>query len=169
MIQHHQQAIQMSDIIFGKQGIDPRVVDLANQIKAAQGPEIQQMQGWLTQWGQPTPTTPSGSAAPTGTAAPGGTPAPSSGMMPSGTTMPGMGALPGMMSDQEITALQNAEGVEASKLFLTMMIHHHQGAIAMAQTEAKSGQNPPAIALAQSIVTTQQQQIDAMQSVLASL
>ena len=45
-----QQAVQMSDIILSKQGIDPRVVDLANQIKAAQGSEIQQMQGWLTQW-----------------------------------------------------------------------------------------------------------------------
>jgi uncharacterized protein (DUF305 family) len=54
MIPHHQQAVQMSDIILGKQGIDPRVVQLANQIKAAQGPEIQQMQGWLSQWGQPT-------------------------------------------------------------------------------------------------------------------
>jgi uncharacterized protein (DUF305 family) len=54
MIPHHQQAIQMSDIVLAKQGIDSRVVDLADQIKAAQGPEIQPMQGWLTQWGQPT-------------------------------------------------------------------------------------------------------------------
>src|SRR6476469_3324270 len=38
MIPHHQQAIEMSDIVLGKQGIDPRVVQLANQIKAAQGP-----------------------------------------------------------------------------------------------------------------------------------
>src|SRR5690606_9432508 len=37
MIPHHQQAIEMSDMILGKQGIDPRVVALANQIKAAQG------------------------------------------------------------------------------------------------------------------------------------
>lgn len=43
MIAHHQQAVHMSDIILGKPGIDPRVVDLANRIKAAQGPEIQQM------------------------------------------------------------------------------------------------------------------------------
>jgi hypothetical protein len=35
------------DRLFAKQGIDPRVVDLANKIKAAQGPEIQQMQSWL--------------------------------------------------------------------------------------------------------------------------
>ncbi len=53
MIPHHQQAIQMSDMVLGKQGIDPRVVTLAQQIKAAQGPEIEQMQTWLSQWGAP--------------------------------------------------------------------------------------------------------------------
>ena len=51
MIPHHQQAIEMSDMILAKQGIDPRVIDLAKQIKAAQGPEIEKMQGWLNQWG----------------------------------------------------------------------------------------------------------------------
>jgi uncharacterized protein (DUF305 family) len=87
MIPHHQQAIQMSDIILGKQGIDPRVIQLANQIKAAQGPEIQQMQGWLGQWGQPTIS------------------------MAPGTVMRGM------LADQDITALQNAQATEASTLF----------------------------------------------------
>ena len=53
MIPHHQQAIEMSDIILAKQGIDPRVVDLAKQIKDAQGPEIETMQGWISQWGMP--------------------------------------------------------------------------------------------------------------------
>jgi uncharacterized protein (DUF305 family) len=51
MTLHHQQAIEMSDIILAKQGIDPRVVNLANQIKAAQGPEIATLQGWTKQWG----------------------------------------------------------------------------------------------------------------------
>jgi uncharacterized protein (DUF305 family) len=139
MIPHHQQAIEMSDIILGKQGIDPRVVQLANQIKAAQGPEIQQMQSWLSQWGQPTVS------------------------MAPGTVMPGM------LHDQDITALQNAQRADASKLFLSGMIGHHQGAIAMAQDEIKSGQYPPAIALAHSIVTSQQQQITTMQGILDSL
>jgi uncharacterized protein (DUF305 family) len=53
MIPHHQQAVEMSDIVLAKQGIDPRVANLANKIKAAQGPEIQQMQTWLSQWGAP--------------------------------------------------------------------------------------------------------------------
>jgi uncharacterized protein (DUF305 family) len=135
MIPHHEQhCIQMSDIILGKQGIDPRVVQLANQIKAEQGPEIQQMKSWLNQWGQPA------------------------------TSM-----APGMMSDQDMTALQNAQGVDASKQFLTGMIQEHQAAIAMAQDEIKSGQYPQAVALAHSIVTNHQQEITTMQGILPSL
>ena len=80
--------------------------------------------------------------------------------------MPGMG---GMMSAQDMDALRNAQGVDASKLFLTQMIQHHQGAITMAQDEIKSGQYPPAIALAQSIVTSQQKEIDDMNGILATL
>jgi uncharacterized protein (DUF305 family) len=56
MIPHHRQAVDMSDMLLAQQGIDPRVVNLANQTSAAQGPEIQTMQGWLTTWGGPTPT-----------------------------------------------------------------------------------------------------------------
>ena len=41
MIPHHQQAIEMSDILLAEQGVDPRVSELATQIKAAQGPEIE--------------------------------------------------------------------------------------------------------------------------------
>ena len=37
MIPHHEQAIVMSDILLAKQGIDPRVVELAEQIKAGAG------------------------------------------------------------------------------------------------------------------------------------
>ena len=39
MIPHHQQAIEMSDIVLAKHGIDPRVTELATTIKAALGPE----------------------------------------------------------------------------------------------------------------------------------
>jgi uncharacterized protein (DUF305 family) len=142
MIPHHQQAVEMSDMVLGKQGIDPRVTQLATQIKAAQGPEIQQMQGWLNQWGM--------------------APMPSM----SGHDMPGVS---GMMSEQDMTALKGALGVDASKLFLTQMIAHHEGAITMAQTEIKDGQYPAAIELSKSIVTSQQQEIDTMKGLLATL
>jgi uncharacterized protein (DUF305 family) len=65
--------------------------------------------------------------------------------------------------------LQNAQGAEASKLFLTQMIQHHKGAIAMAQNEIRDGKYPPAVAMARQIVTSQQQEIDTMNGILASL
>ena len=52
MIMHHQQAVEMSDIILDKSGVDPDVVEMAKQIKQAQGPEIKEMQTWLEDWGQ---------------------------------------------------------------------------------------------------------------------
>jgi uncharacterized protein (DUF305 family) len=84
----------------------------------------------------------------------------------SGHDMPGM---TGMMSNADMTALTDAQGVDASKLFLTQMIAHHEGAITMAQTEIKDGQYPAAVAMAHSIVTTQQQEIDTMKAILATL
>ena len=48
MIEHHTQAIEMSDTLLSKDGIDERVTALAEQIKAAQEPEIATMEGWLS-------------------------------------------------------------------------------------------------------------------------
>ena len=54
MLPHHSQAIEMSDILLDKQDIPADVTALAEQIKAAQGPEIAQLESWLAQWGEPT-------------------------------------------------------------------------------------------------------------------
>jgi uncharacterized protein (DUF305 family) len=143
MIPHHAQAIEMSDTLLAKQGIDPKVIELANQIKAAQGPEIQQMQSWLTQWGTPS--------------------------MPSMSGHGDMAGMSGIMTDQDMTALKDAQGIDSSKLFLTQMITHHEGAITMAQSEIKDGQYPPAVGMARAIVTNQQQEIDTMKGLLAAL
>lgn len=53
MIPHHEQAVEMADMILAKDGIDERVLTLAEQIKAAQGPEIELMESWLEEWGTP--------------------------------------------------------------------------------------------------------------------
>jgi uncharacterized protein (DUF305 family) len=173
MIPHHQQAVEMSDMLLSKQGIDPRVLDLAKQIKAAQAPEIEQMQNWLTQWATPTMPGMSGmpghSGMPADSATPGQTDIPTQSSMPGMSGMPGMPGMEGMMSGNDMAALQNAQGVAAAKLYLTQMVIHHQGAIAMAQTEISAGQYPAAIAMAHSIVTSQQQEIDTMNKILGSL
>ena len=81
-------------------------------------------------------------------------------------SMPGM---QGMMSGEDMQALSAAQGTEAARLFLTQMIAHHEGAIAMAQTEVENGQSPDAIAMARTIIDTQQQEIDTMRQLLTTL
>jgi uncharacterized protein (DUF305 family) len=51
MIPHHEQAVEMSDMLLAKEGIAPDVVAIAEQIKAAQAPEIELMESWLDDWG----------------------------------------------------------------------------------------------------------------------
>ncbi|WP_208301146.1 DUF305 domain-containing protein [Mycobacterium sp. DL440] len=150
MIPHHQQAVEMSDVLLAKPGIDARVTELATQIKGAQAPEIAQMQGWLKLWGNP-PMPPM--------------PQQGHGDMGHGD----MPAMQGMVSEADMTALRNAQGAEAAKLYLTHMIAHHEGAITMAQDEIKDGQYPAAVEMARTIVKTQQQEIDTMHQILGSL
>jgi uncharacterized protein (DUF305 family) len=141
MIPHHQQAIEMSDIILAKDDINPQVSDLATQIKAAQGPEIATMRGWLAGWGENS--------------------SPSMGM--------DHDTGGGMMSRADMDALQKATGDEAARLFLTGMIAHHQGAITMAEHEIANGQNPDAQQLAQVIIDAQQAEITTLKTLLEQL
>lgn len=142
MIPHHQQAITMSEHELAG-GMDPKVKDLAMQIKQAQGPEIAQMQGWLAAWQAPPAM---------------------GGMMEHGQPMMGQGG--GMMSPQDMSRFQAARGAELDRMFLQMMIQHHQGAVDMARGEIQQGQDPQAKHLAKSIVDSQQAQIGDMQQML---
>jgi len=75
----------------------------------------------------------------------------------------------GMLSEQELEALRQANGVDASRLFLTGMIQHHEGAVAMAQTEIAGGQSEAAVHLAHEIIETQAREIATMKRILGSL
>lgn len=59
MIPHHAQAVEMSDVMLKKKDVPASVTALAARIKAAQGPEIETMTGWLKGWNEPA-TMPSG-------------------------------------------------------------------------------------------------------------
>ncbi|NLU84547.1 DUF305 domain-containing protein [Rhodococcus sp. HNM0569] len=160
MIPHHEQAVEMSDMILAKPDIDPRVVELAQQIKDAQGPEIETMNGWLTTWGVSAET----EQGDTNHDDMG------HGDMSQGDTDSGaMDGHSGMMSEDDMNALADAQGVDAAKLYLTQMIAHHQGAVEMAQTEIDTGENPDAVALAHQIVETQQAEITTMENIATSL
>ena len=140
MIPHHEQAVEMSDMILAKSDVDPRVLELAQQIKDAQQPEIDTMEGWLEDWGV------------------------------DGMDMGGMDhGGDGMMSEEDMAALEAATGPEAARLFLEQMILHHQGAIEMAEAELQDGKNADALALAQAVVDTQSAEITTMQDLLTQL
>ncbi len=146
MIPHHRQALQMAAMAAGSAG-DPEVKALATKVKEAQQPEIDTMNQWLTAWGKPAPDA---------------------------SMDPGMHgseheSMPGMMSEADMAKLQDATGAAFDKLFLTMMIGHHNGAIEMAEQEVAQGSNPDAKALAEKIISDQQAEIATMQKILDRL
>jgi len=143
MIPHHQQAVEMATLAETR-AADPALKLLAGQIKAAQEPEIATLTGWLAAWGQPT-------------------------TQPGEHTMPGMTGMPGMMSDQEMTALQAASGVDFDRMFARMMVAHHNGAIQMAGDEQANGSNADAKALAATIAQTQAAEVATLQKILDRL
>ncbi len=143
MIPHHEQAIEMADIALDPTvGASEQVRDLATRIKGGQDPEITMMGGWLTMWGQPM-------------------------QMDMGDGHD-MSAMDGMMSVEDMDMLGAATGAEFDSLWLDMMIRHHQGAIAMAQTVKASGSNADVLALADQVIAAQQAEITEMESLLGS-
>ncbi len=140
MLPHHEQAVEMSDVLLAKgDGVDPDVADLAEQIKAEQGPEITQLTSWLKDWD-------------------------------ADSSMSGMDhSMSGMMSDSDMSNLDQASAKHAGKLFLQQMVQHHEGAVDMAKTEVAEGGNTDAVAMARSIVSSQTEQITQMQDMLASM
>ncbi len=141
MIPHHRQAVEMAQMAEGA-GASPEVQDLADRIDAAQGPEIDTMTGFLEDWDQP---------------------------VPAESDMGSMGGMEGMMSDSDMQELMGLSGAEFDERFLTMMIEHHTGAIAMAQREQEDGQNPDAIDLAEQIEAAQAEEVTEMEGLLETV
>lgn len=140
MIPHHEQAVEMSTLAETR-STNPEVLALAKQIKDAQQPEIEQMQGWLDASAKP------------------------SGEMDMGHMNHGMG---GMLTPEQMDALKNASGAAFDNLYLEGMIEHHQGAIQMAHMIQDSA-NPEARALGDAIVKTQTAEIAQMRSLLTAM
>jgi len=153
MIPHHQQAIQMARMAV-THAQNPKVKALAARIQVEQTSEIKTMIGWLHDWGQPLPT-----GMPVMTS-------PMPGMM--GSPAPGTSgaSIPGMMSQGEMSQLMAARGVDFDRMFLHMMIRHHQGAVEIARAELAEGVNPAARKLARQIETSQTAEIAQMQLLL---
>lgn len=157
MTVHHQGAIAMADLAPTR-AASPKVKELAAKIKAAQTPEITEMDRWLAAWAPETDMNGKPKKSSTDSQAMSGM----SGMAATGTAH----AMPGMMSDAQMNQMTAATGTAFDRLFLQLMIVHHQGALDMATTEKASGVNPGARALADTITTGQSAEIATMQDLL---
>lgn len=158
MIPHHQQAVEMAKLA-AQRASSAQVKELAASIQAAQQPEIDQMTGFLKSWNASVP------AEGNSTGGMSGMDHGDMGNMPGAKQ--GSGGMPGMMSASQMQQLGKASGAEFDKMFLDMMIGHHEGAVEMSKTELSAGQNSDAKALAQRIIDAQNREITQMKTMLS--
>ena len=62
--------------------------------------------------------------------------------------------------------LEGAEGSDFESMWLEMMIEHHEGAVEMAEEQQKDGLFADAVALAESIESSQSAEIELMEDLL---
>ena len=153
MIHHHAQALVMARWA-PSHGASTAVQTLAGRIINAQTDDIRLMQTWLRDRNQPVPEP-----------------------NPRGMTMV-MGGMehemlmPGMLTPEQMNKLDAARGTEFDRLFLSFMIQHHQGAVAMVKDLFGSygaGQNETVFKFASDVNVDQTTEIERMQKMLAAV
>jgi uncharacterized protein (DUF305 family) len=149
MIGHHAQALIMAALVPSRtQRQDFQL--MAERITLSQETEIAQMQRWLQQRGEAVPTKDAHVHA----------------AMGHGELMPGM------LTQAELTQLENARGAGFERLFLELMIKHHEGALTMVKqlyATRGSGQDAELFMLASDVDADQTAEIRRMRSLLAQL
>lgn len=160
---HHLQAVDLSMTVRDLTD-DAEVRLLAYDIATSQSQQSGQMFGWLNLWGlsqtssQPAMTWMTTPALDGGTghdmdtgAAPDAPPA----------------TMPGYATAEQLAELRAATGVEAERIYLTLMIAHHKGGVEMAESVIARSTNTAVVALATSMVRAQTSEITVMEDMLA--
>ncbi len=152
MIPHHAQAVELADLVDTRSNLK-ELVDLAGRIGVTQADEIKFMEDWLKERGEPL--------------LPGGE---SPGSAHEGYN--GFHHMEGMASPEDMAKLATLEGVEFDKLWLTLMITHHEGALTMVEDltdQPGSAYDPVLFEFTNDIVSDQTDEIERMSAVLGSL
>jgi uncharacterized protein (DUF305 family) len=146
MIAHHAQAIDMAELV-PQRSTSPALRTLAARIINAQRDEIAWMEMWLRDRAQPVPA-------------------------PSGADAHTHVHLPGMVTPEQLAGLQNASANAFDRSFLTLMIQHHRGAVAMVLDLLDTDgavQDPATFKLASDIHVDQTTEIARMELMLDAL
>jgi uncharacterized protein (DUF305 family) len=148
MIVHHNQAVELAILLYNRTE-NTELRSIALDIMLSQQNQIGQMQAWLSLWNLPF----SGSDLP----------------MAWMNAPLQQGLMPGMATDEQIATLRASTGTDADRLFIQLMIPHHESAIHMAQTIMDRTSIPAVKNLARSMIESQTSEIAILQSILDQL
>lgn len=137
MIAHHEQAVDMALTLYDRTE-NETLRAMAADMMLTQQTQIGQMQGWLILWNAPMSNTDK----------------PMTWM-----GMPVEGLMPGMATDEQLAALRASTGVESDRLFIELMIPHHQSALHMSQAVIERGSVPAVLDIARAMITAQEREI----------
>jgi uncharacterized protein (DUF305 family) len=158
---HHAQAVEMSYIIRDNT-TDQDVRLLAYDIATTQQGQIGYMTAWLDMWELPQHSSAPAMAWMSDDDMAGH----DMGHMSDDQMLGDDGLMPGMATPEQMERLRQARGKQAEILYLQLMIRHHMGGIEMARYAAEHAEIDDVRHLAQTIVTAQTYEIDAMNDML---
>jgi uncharacterized protein (DUF305 family) len=138
---HHEQAVVMSLMYRSLADVDPGLQIVARTIVVGQNIEVGRMIQMLRTFGEQEA-------------------APSDALVMAWMGMPTEpDQMMGLATEDDLETLGRASGDEADRLFVELMVAHHEGGIHMAEYAAEHGEHPEVVAFAQSIVQGQSGEI----------
>ncbi|MEV8440052.1 DUF305 domain-containing protein [Actinosynnema sp. NPDC051121] len=142
MIVHHEQALDMAALAPDR-AQNETVRGLASRIHDTQGPEIAAMEQWQRQYAENAPA--HGHSA----------------------ELPDVGheSMPSMATEEQMAALAAARGADFDRLFLQLMIAHHEGAVRMAVEVLSAGRDVRVEEMANDVAASQTDEIDRMKAI----
>ena len=147
MIPHHHQATQMAELVADRTN-NKELTEIADLINASQADEIKFMQDWLKERGEKVPD-------------------------PSAHHHMHMShEMAGMATPEQMAKLATLESVEFDKMFLELMIAHHEGALTMVEDLLKqpgSAYDTVLFQFTNDIVKDQTSEIERMNKMLVGL
>ncbi|MGD8496132.1 MAG: DUF305 domain-containing protein [Gemmatimonadales bacterium] len=150
MLVHHAQALAMAALVDERTD-DPSILSLARRITRSQEYEIGLMNNWLAAHDEP---------------------GPAHGLGPHGGAPPEHAHMAGLASVAQMEALEGSRGPAFDRMFLRLMIPHHEGALTMVddlRTHEGAGQEPALFQLISDIDADQRAEIARMKALLTRL
>ncbi|MEM6856877.1 MAG: DUF305 domain-containing protein [Pseudomonadota bacterium] len=163
MIGHHQQAVEMAMLIKDRTNSE-EIVALGGRIESSQADEIEFMNGWLEERGEKTVMVAMMDGAMDGMD--------HSKMDHSKHAMIDHSSMAGMATPEQMAELATLEGTDFDRMFLTLMIAHHEGAIDMVDDllgQPGTAADPVLFQFVSDIENDQAAEIDKMTELLAGL